>query len=533
MITQTSFNGTTVHYQNAFPLLFGSELTELPEDDISRTIYDAILSSGMLPALGLDKRNCHGYPVLSMLTAVLLAFAENGYASVRQIERNCRFDKRYIFLFHGNVPSHMTFARFIKDHLPEDRLETAFTCLNEYIASQLPLNLEDLHIDGTKIEANANKFTFVWKGQILKYQAAAREKGYKLIVKFNKQNAHRPGFSPFPVCQMVTSTTMVKFKQNIADILNEDGILFVYGKGKRKHPLQRMYDELDGIALRLFKYESYLELMGNRRSMSKTDFEATMLHMKYDYYCNTGVFKPGYNVQLGVADGFIWNLLITPDANDMPTYIPFMDKYYENYGCYPVNASADAGYGSYDNYLYNLSKGINSYIKFPQWKMEHTNSKKNEFKPFKFTVNEKGNPVCPQGHEMHSVSNRRDYRNEKAYPRFVTVYACDHCENCPVKGKCTKSSGPRKVRKTVGLDELQADAREKLSSEKGVRMQADRSIMAEGVFGQIKEDYKFSRFHRRGSENVKTELLLVVITFNLRKLHRKLHNISEEPELVA
>ena len=46
------------------------------------------------------------------------------------------------------------------------------------------------------------------------------------------------------------------------------------------------------------EYCSNLGKFGNRRSFSKTDTDATFMHMKEDYMHN-GQLKPGYNIQIG------------------------------------------------------------------------------------------------------------------------------------------------------------------------------------------------------------------------------------------
>ena len=238
--------------------------------------------------------------------------------------------------------------------------------------------------------------------------------------------------------------------------------------------------------LNIIKYSSCLDQMGNRNSLSKTDLDAAFLHMKYDYYCNNGVFKPGYNVQTGVCDGFIWNVLIHTDANDVHTCILFMDKFYEQYGYYPENVCADAGYGSYDNYLYNFQHGIESYIKYPHWEKERHNARKDKYKPFRFTFNDQGELICPEGHAMKMISSRRDYRSEHEYPRFRHTYKTPVCQSCPVKSKCTRSSSGRIIVKTMGLDEIQQHVRESLESDKGIQLRMQRNVQAERTFGQIK-----------------------------------------------
>ena len=76
-------------------------------------------------------------------------------------------------------------------------------------------------------------------------------------------------------------------------------------KGRGIHPVAKLKRELGSVAKSLFSYALAKDILGERNSFSKTDPDATMMHMKYDYYNHTNVFKPGYNVQIGVNNGYI------------------------------------------------------------------------------------------------------------------------------------------------------------------------------------------------------------------------------------
>lgn len=75
------------------------------------------------------------------------------------------------------------------------------------------------------------------------------------------------------------------------------------------------------------------------------------MNMKYDYYNRTGVFKPGYNLQIGVSDEYIMHVGLYNHPTDTKTFIPFMESYYQRDQEYPKYPVGDAGYGSYDNYM--------------------------------------------------------------------------------------------------------------------------------------------------------------------------------------
>jgi len=72
-------------------------------------------------------------------------------------------------------------------------------------------------------------------------------------------------------------------------------------------------------------------------------------------------------------------------------------------------------------------------------------------------------------------------------------------------------------------NELQQENLERFLSGDGIRLRVNRSIQVEGAFGQIKEDYSYKRFLRRGKEAVYKELLFLAFGFDIRKLHNPIH----------
>ena len=97
-----------------------------------------------------------------------------------------------------------------------------------------------------------------------------------------------------------------------------------HGRGHAKHSLQRYKEGFAEDAEKILKYSIYYKLAKGRNSFSKTDPDATFVHMKYDYYNHTNVFKPGYNVQMGSSNGYIRHIYVSGDAYDLNTYIPLL-----------------------------------------------------------------------------------------------------------------------------------------------------------------------------------------------------------------
>ena len=90
----------------------------------------------------------------------------------------------------------------------------------------------------------------------------------------------------------------------------------VSGKGKRKTPIQRLREWIDQCLAKLKQYTKDIHICGNRNSFSKTDHDATFMHMKEDYMRN-GQLKPGYNVNVATCSDFIIGSYISSDRNDV------------------------------------------------------------------------------------------------------------------------------------------------------------------------------------------------------------------------
>ena len=115
------------------------------------------------------------YNPVDMLKTVLFAFADNGYCSLRKLEDNCKVNIRYMYLMNWKTPSYRTFGYFVNEVLAES-IEAIFQDVNLAIFTQEKVDLSHLYIDGTKLEANANKYSWVWK-------KATEKSRYRLFAK--------------------------------------------------------------------------------------------------------------------------------------------------------------------------------------------------------------------------------------------------------------------------------------------------------------------------------------------------------------
>ena len=124
-----------------------------------------------------------------LLKLILFAFMEKGYASVREIEKLCKTDIRFMWLLQGvPAPSHMTIENFMNETLLGS-IEDIFAEINGYIFSKEKVDFEHIYIDGTKIVANANKNSYVWKKSCIKNRNKTFEKITLILNEINENIA--------------------------------------------------------------------------------------------------------------------------------------------------------------------------------------------------------------------------------------------------------------------------------------------------------------------------------------------------------
>lgn len=501
-----------------FPLSFVYE-DSIAKDDISRTVKEVVEGVNILKYVDFSHRNSYGYDGMKMLECVLLAFALKGYASVRELEDLCKYDIRFQFIMNGQTPSHMAFHRFIHDDLLMP-VEDLFVEFNKYFESHDDIDTDVLYIDGTKFEANANKMTFVWMKATRKFREKRWKKIMKRIISFNIYCKNESIPVQLSVLKEFSFEYICEITKTIEKIMNQKNIELKSGKGQRKHPLQRFKEEFEEDAEKILKYAVYYTIADGRNSFSKTDHDATFMHMKYDYYNHTNVFKPGYNVQMGSSEGYIRHIYVSSDANDVNTYIPFMEGYHMAYGKYPCKTPADAGYGSFENYSYCKEHEIDLYMKYSTLrKQQEELNDKNRFKSYQMQPDENGQILCPEGKEFTLEKETIDTAGQ--YRKKLKHYRNEHCADCPFRSKCTKSKQGRTLTINEELIEYQNEVLTNLSSDEGKELMKQRSIQAEGIFGQIKQDNNYARLCRRGNPGVKLELLLVSMGHNLRRYHTR------------
>ena len=128
------------------------------------------------------------YNPVNMLKTVLFGFMISSYCSLRELEDNCKVNIRFMYLMDHQTPSYRTFGYFINEVL-QDKIENIFNDINQAIFNEEHVDLQHIYIDGSKFEANANKYTWVWKKATEKFRYKLYEKITGEIEEINKEIA--------------------------------------------------------------------------------------------------------------------------------------------------------------------------------------------------------------------------------------------------------------------------------------------------------------------------------------------------------
>ena len=462
----------------------------------------------------------------TLLKIVLYSYMNGDYSS-RSMELNCKRDINFMFLLEGHsAPDHATLARFRSIHFAPCSKRILAEVLN-ILFDLGEISGETIFIDGTKIEANANKYTFVWKKAVTKNQA-------KLLIKLADFVAECEQLYDIKIVygNVIKIKHLKRLRKKLYALKNAGNITFVHGIGKRKTPLQKSIEALEEALSKLKEYTQKIHICGERNSYSKTDNDATFMRMKEDAMGN-GQLKPAFNLQHGVDSEYITWLTIGPQPTDTTTLIPFLKDAEQHLKFKYKNITADAGYESEENYLFLEANNQIAFIKPANYEISKTRKYKNDIGKIENMEYDKISDfyTCKNNRKL-TVSHIRHNKTKTGYVSEKTIYTCENCNDCSYKSDCIKGNncktplGERtkvlQVAKTF-IKHRKEDL-ERIISDEGVLYRMNRSIQAEGSFGDIKQDMQFRRYLSKGTANVLAESTLLAIARNINKLHNKIQN---------
>lgn len=446
-----------------------------------------------------------------LLKALVYSYMNNIYSS-RKIEDILQRDIYFMWLTGMSKPDHNTINRFRGQRL-QRTLRPIFTQVVLLLCEEGLLSLKDLYTDGTKIEANANRYTFVWGKSIktskerIKQQLDDLWKYAQSVAASELDDTDPSGFRK--IDKETVTATVEKINQALR------------GKPVDSKVRQKLNYGLKNWPAALDKYEQQEKILGeSRNSYSKTDQGATFMRMKEDHMRN-GQLKPGYNVQISTNQQYIAAYGIHQSTTDTGALIPHLQEHIEETGVKPNNVTADAGYGSEQNYQWLEKKRITGYVKYPRFD-RHQNQRlrqKDAFRADQFPYKESTNRYyCPAGKVMKKLNSyTRSDKTKSGMEQTLTRYQAKECSACPLRQQCHPAEGNRIIEVNLNLNRLRRQAEKRLTSKRGLKKRKQRCCDVEPVFGQIKHNHHFKRFLLRGLDKVAIETGLLALAHNLRK----------------
>lgn len=447
------------------------------------------------------------YSPKMMTKITILAYIENIYSS-RKIAKQLRRDIRYMWISGKRQIDFRTINNFRLRI--RGIIEEIFVEIVKMLMETGHIELTKYFVDGTKIEANANKNSYVWKKNTKRYKAQAEENIRKRVKEImdiseetDKEEDAKYGEKEDESKPAETEKIEEAAKQ-IAEKL----------KNKREKKIERIKKEIkEKIEPKVEKYEEQEKILENRNSYSKTDHDATFLRMK------DGRLLAGYNVIIGSENQYVTNYTVTQNAADTVGFKENIKKFKEKYGKCPKEIYGDAGFGGEENYDFMEEEKIGGILKNNMTDYEKTKKYRDDkYKKENFKYDEKSDEyTCPEGRKL-IYKGIQHKETSTGYKTESKRYECESCKWCRKAKECKKKS---KSNKTISInDNLERHkeiVRERMKDGELRSLLKQRSFDVETVFGDMKENGKFRRFRLRGKEKVSLEIGLWSIGHNIKK----------------
>ena len=444
-----------------------------------------------------------------LLKILVYAYLRNLYSS-RKIEQTLQENVHFMWLSGCITPDHNTISNFRSGKL-KGKFKKIFNQVVFLLSEQGFLSLRDLYVDGTKIEANANRYTFVWSKSIQNNRSKISKQLKELWSYVEKVYADEDQIPNTPDFDAIDPE---KVSQTI-DRIN----VALQDKDVDKKVKQKLNYAQKNWPKNIEKYNEQEKQLSGRNSMSKTDPDATFIRMKDDHMKN-GQLKPGYNLQASTNNQYITGYTLGQTTADTTLLKGHINDHIESYHQLPDSITADAGYGSEENYTDLEDKNIDGFVKYNYFHKEQKQTKKepNPFHPDQLYYNKDTDTYyCPMGQAMTNIGSYKK-KTKTGFEQTITRYQAQNCNGCPLVSLCHKSKYNRIIERNYNLIRLKAKAKSLLTSQEGIEKRKQRCWDVEAVFGNIKHNMNFKRFMLRGIEKVETEIGLIAMAHNLKKL---------------
>ncbi|HYV94343.1 MAG TPA: IS1182 family transposase [Chitinophagales bacterium] len=500
------------------PQLLPQSLEDLIAPDhlvrVVRRVIDQMDTTAMVnqyPGGGSSAYN----PVM-MIKVILYAYAI-GICTGRKIARALRQDVTFLWLAAYNQPDFRTINEFRSGKLKQT-IDELFKSMLMFLVEHGYVKFENYFVDGSPFAADANRHKMVWKKNAERYKEMAEKKCEEVLRQIEALNEVEN--REYGDCDLEeTGDGKVKITQEkISEKISQLNTIIekTTEQKKKKRRAATLKKQLEEHTEKINTYNGQLAHAGERSGYSKTDPDAVAMRMKNDETL------PAYNAMIGTEDQFVVNFSIHQTGSDMACFKPHVEQLEKHTDKKPEVMGGDAGFGSEQNYELLEQKEIGNYLKYNTFHYEQTRQHSTDlFHKDHFTYDSATDTfTCPNYKQLMLQSTTQKTNKTTGYVSTVKIYESESCEGCPFAAECKKSEDKnRKVAVNERWEKYKKQARGNLMSEKGIALRKQRGCDVESVFGDLKHNQHFRRFHLRGKQKVKAEFGIVVLSHNLRKIH--------------
>ena len=460
-----------------------------------------------------------------MLKCWVLGFVYRIY-SCRLLAKSTRENLAFIWISGNQTPDFRTLNNF-RLRLTDD-IKQIFKQIVLYGMELGIIKGEDVFVDHTKNQANANRYKVIWKKQVnnqLEKIDAELNELFRYIDEINENEEKTYGAKDLPEQERkgFDKTQVSQVIDKINKKVKEGNISKEEGKGQREK-----VGRAKELSERKESYENKKKIFGDRNSYSKTDTDAVAMMMK-----DKKIIRPAYNEGIMTENGIVLNYIIDDNASDSVSFIHLMKGTIDNLGKAPERINGDGAYGNEENSMFLEEKDIENFLKYNTYHNEKSQAwLDKKIRRNDFAYNEKNDEfTCKNGSVLSFVEESTD-ETATEYVKNTRKYSAGEngCNSCPFKDKCTKSNA-RILEVNWNGERLRRIARENLDSDKGKELRKRRGNEVESVFGDQKMNNRKRHYQLRGMKKVNLEAGLYYISHNLRKIHSLVGNKTKMIEI--
>jgi transposase len=476
--------------QNQQYLLPPSESELIESRDLVRVVNTLIDSLNLKEFLSNFKGGgCPSYHPVMMLKVLMYAYCQRVYSS-RGIAKLLKRDINFMWLSGRQTPDYRTINRF-RGEVLKDNMVKIFGEVTLLLIEKGYVKGQDFFVDGTTLEADANKHKIIWRKNTERYKKKVQDRAFEILSEIDELNEEEDKYyegEDLPEYGKPGAITSVDIEKTVERI-NEK----LSPKTKK---------ELKTLESKLKKYEDQEKTLNDRNSYSKTDPDATAMRMK------DKSIKPAYNVQVSTEFGFSVNYSVGQERSDVKAFV----AHFKNLKVKPKRMIGDSGYGSEENFKELEEAGVESYLKYSGYNAEIKN-KLHPFSKDKFNYDpDQDNYTCPKGTILNLESVKDQHKKE------IKIYRAKGCSFCTAQTVCCYSPRSRSIQRSEELERLKGTTKDNLNSELGKELYKRRGNEVESIFGIMKHVKKYCRVRLRGLKKAETDLGLMLVSMNFTKI---------------